>query len=87
MRAVGRELEEELEIFIQDFEELGSFSYKGAQHMVYGAELDRRITYYDDSELLDMKWFNLTAVRTLHATKKLHAGYELEAIELFRRNT
>ncbi|MEM7097477.1 MAG: NUDIX hydrolase [Pseudomonadota bacterium] len=85
IRTVARELEEELEIYIQNFSELGAFSYKGSQHIVYGAEIHDRITYYDDSELLDLQWFDLQSVRNLHAAKKLHAGYELQAIERFQR--
>lgn len=81
--AVQRELEEELELYHQQFIELGAYAYKGAQHIVYGATIDTRVTEYDESELLDLRWFTLGEVQNLHASGDLHAGYELQAIEQF----
>ena len=81
--AVRRELEEELELYHDQYSEIGAFTYKGAQHMVYGAHLSHRIDTYDDSELIDLKWYTLGQVKDLDAQRKLHAGYELEAISSF----
>ncbi len=85
--AVQRELEEELELYHRDFVEIGAFSYKGANHIVYGATIEFRISDYDTSELLDLGWFSMDEVRNLHASGDLHAGYELAAIEQFKQHS
>lgn len=81
--AVRRELEEELELHVPTFTEVGAFRYKGNEHMVYGARIDTRIDTYDDTELLEVGWYDLNQVRGLSAANRLHAGYELNAIETF----
>ena len=81
--AVQRELEEELEIYHQEFCEVGPFTYKGAQHMVYGADIHQTIHDFDRSELLQIKWFTLNEIESLASNRQLHAGYELEAILRF----
>ena len=81
--AVRRELEEEVELYLSDFEEIGAFNYKGAEHMVYGASTDYLVTEYDDSELLDLAWYSHAEVSSLAAQNKLHAGYELQAIDRY----
>ena len=81
--AVRRELEEELNLFVPDFVEIGAFRYKGHEHMVFGAEIFEKISSYDDSELLDIGWYNLNEINQLEQDQLLHAGYELEAIETF----
>lgn len=81
--AVRRELEEELELYLTDFTELGSYHYKGNDHMVYGAEVDYLVSSYDDSELLDLRWFDIAELQSLDAQRKLHAGYELQAVRQY----
>jgi len=81
--AVRRELEEELELQVSNLTEVGAFHYKSRDHMVFGARIDTRIDSYDETELLDIGWYTLNQVRNLSATNRLHAGYELRAIETF----
>ncbi len=81
--AVKRELREEFELSVDDVTEVGAYRYKGHQHMVYGADIDRQITYYDDSELLEIDWFSLSEIADLADHGKLHAGYEFDAISTF----
>ncbi len=81
--AVQRELEEELELYLQDFTEVGAYHYKGNDHMVFGAESDRLVLEYDDTELLDLRWFTLGELLDMDMDRKLHAGYELQAVRQF----
>lgn len=81
--AVKRELQEELQLNVEALLEVGAYTYKGHQHMVYGADVPTQTSYYDDSELLETKWYNLEQVKSLAADGKLHAGYELDAIQSF----
>ncbi len=83
LNAVIRELEEELELYLSHLTELGAYFYKGNDHMVFGAEADRLIQTYDDSELLDLRWFTLQELQQLESERKLHAGYELQAVRQF----
>lgn len=78
--AVRRELEEELSVFVPELLEIGVFHYKKSLHMVYGAELNEVIVDWDDSELLDIRWFSEDAVLELAEDNALHAAYELDAI-------
>lgn len=79
--AASREIEEELSIYLPDLLEVGSFPYKRALHMVYAAEVNEPIRDWDESELLDVRWFTEADVTTLKAENRLHANYELEAIQ------
>ena len=78
--AVRRELEEELSVYVPDLLEIGAFHYKKSLHMVYAAELLEPIGEWDDSELLEIGWFDQDAVEELAADTALHAAYELDAI-------
>ena len=82
--AVARELREELYVHLNEFTEVGDFHYKRALHKVFAAELDREIQDYDESELLDLRWFSGDAIVELAANNQLHAGYELQAIQLLQ---
>jgi ADP-ribose pyrophosphatase len=83
LNAVRRELEEELELYLSDFTEIGAYFYKGNDHIVFGADTDRLIQDYDESELLDLRWFSLQELQDLDRQRKLHAGYELQAVRQF----
>ena len=83
--AVQRELEEELDLYLTDFIEIGAYAYKGHDHIVYGAQSGYRVDDYDDKELLDLGWFSITQISEMARAGKLHAGYELQAIEQFFR--
>ncbi len=82
--AAARELEEELQIYHPDLVEVGAYKYKHAMHMVYAAPIEHEIDSFDDTELLDIGWFNETEVAKLSARSALHADYELEAIRRLR---
>lgn len=79
--AVSRELEEELSLFLPSLLEIGPYPYKRSLHMVYAAEVTEPIKEWDDTELLDIGWFGLEDVRELRSGNRLHANYELNAIE------
>ena len=81
--AVLRELEEELELYLPEVIEVGEYRYKGHDHMVFGATIEQKITAYDDTELLDIGWYNLNEIKELDLQQRLHAGYELDAIETY----
>lgn len=81
--AVQRELKEELELYLSEFIELGAYSYKGHDHMIFGADVDYLVTQYDEHELVDLRWFDIHELQALDAQRKLHAGYELQAVRQF----
>lgn len=81
--AVRRELEEELELYHTNFTELGAYRYKGHDHMIYGADINYLVNTFDEKELLDLRWFSLQELQDLDAQRKLHAGYELQAVRQF----
>lgn len=78
--AVKRELEEELSVFVPELIEVGPYPYKRSLHMVYAARISDPIGEWDESELLDVRWFDQAGVATLHLDDALHASYELDAI-------
>jgi ADP-ribose pyrophosphatase YjhB (NUDIX family) len=78
--AVRRELREELSLAVPELVPVGPYPYKRSQHMVYAAPVDEPIRRWDDTELLDVRWFNMDQVRSLKDDAALHADYELEAI-------
>ena len=79
--AVKRELQEELNLSITNLEQIGAFPYKGHQHMIFSAEIDRPIGKHSCWELLEIHWFSSSEVDTLAKDNKLHAGYEVLAIQ------
>ncbi len=80
--AVKRELREELDLQLDALIELGPYTYKGHQHLIYGADVDHAVEHYDTRELLELRWFSKTELNRL-APHHLHAGYELQAIDRF----
>jgi len=78
--AAARELEEELNVYVPDLMAVGAFPYKQAMHMVYAAPVYDPIHSWDESELLDVRWFTEPDVAALKAEGSLHADYELDAI-------
>ena len=82
--AVARELFEELGVHLSNFTDVGDFHYKRARHKVFAAELDLEVENYDQSELLDIRWFTEAEIVELDQNNQLHAGYELQAIRLLR---
>ena len=86
INAARRELREELELHLDDLVEIGPYTYKGHQHMVFGADIPHQIKNYDDTELLDTAWYSVPEIEKLATDGKLHAGYELEATQRFFEN-
>ena len=72
-----------LELHLSDLTEVGAYFYKGNDHIIFGAETDRLIQDYDEYELLDLRWFTLEELQRLDRDRRLHAGYELQAIRQF----
>ena len=83
--AAIRELQEELGVRDSDLLEIGSFSYKHAQHMVYAAPFAGEIRDYDDNELVEIGWFDEAGVAAFKTQRRLHAGYEFEAVQTLQR--
>lgn len=83
--AVARELHEELSLRDLALVELGAYAYKQADHMVFAAHLPGDIPRYDTTELLDVQWFSEQEVVDLRHSGKLHANYELQAIQALRQ--
>jgi 8-oxo-dGTP pyrophosphatase MutT (NUDIX family) len=79
-RAAARELAEELYLTIDEFVPVGAYYYKRAWHQVLAARTAATIQRFDERELLDVRWFDLPALETLAEQRRLHAGYELEAV-------
>jgi 8-oxo-dGTP pyrophosphatase MutT (NUDIX family) len=82
--AAIRELDEELNVKVADLLEIGAFSYKHAMHMVYAAPFAGEIRDYDDNELVEIGWFPEAGVADFKSQRRLHAGYELEAVQTLR---
>ena len=78
--AAIRELEEELSVYLPRLMEIGPYAYKKALHMVYAAPVTEPIRDWDNSELLDIRWFNIDDIQALKASNRLHANYELDAV-------
>ena len=79
-QTVRRELREELDLDLHKLTHVGNFEYKRALHAVYTSEVESKLLDYDDFELLDIQWFELAEIEQLEKAKRLHAGYELNAI-------
>jgi hypothetical protein len=52
---------------------------------VYAAPWHDEINHYDDMELDEIGWFEEGAIATLKTERRLHAGWELEAVQALRR--
>lgn len=78
--AAARELEEELNLYVPELITVGAYPYKQALHMVYAASIDDPVERWDETELIDVRWFTEPDVVALKAEGGLHADYELEAI-------
>ncbi len=83
--AAIRELEEELSVYLTRLTEIGPYAYKKALHMVYAAEVSEPIREWDDSELLDVRWFSVADIQELKTRNRLHANYELEAVRALQQ--
>ena len=72
-------------MYVPDMIEIGPFYYKKSLHMVYAAELSGPIIEWDDSELLEIGWFDEAAVARMASENVLHADYELDAIQALKQ--
>jgi hypothetical protein len=53
--------------------------------MVYAAPFAGEIRDYDDTELVEIGWFDEPRIADLKRQRRLHADYELEAVQTLRR--
>ncbi len=79
--AARRELREEIDLELGELQHVGAYDYKRRQHIVYAAETERTLFNYDEFELVEIDWFDLSGIEDLAARGRLHAGYELEAVK------
>ncbi|MEM1435616.1 MAG: NUDIX hydrolase [Pseudomonadota bacterium] len=86
-QAALREVREELGIELPTAREVGDFEYKRALHRVVAAEWRGGTPSFDRHELDAVDWFNLAQVESLAADARLHASYELRAIQQFEQLT
>lgn len=84
-QAAQRELREELYVRVSNVLEVGAFSYKSALHAVFAAPWHEEIRDFDDMELDEIGWFDEAAILSLKRERRLHAGWELEAVQTLRR--
>lgn len=80
--AACRELREELGVRIEPrvLTHVDDFRYKGGWHRVFAAPFEGQIDWFDRGELVRIGWHSLDEVVRLEARRRLHAGFEREAI-------
>jgi 8-oxo-dGTP pyrophosphatase MutT (NUDIX family) len=83
--AARRELDEELGIALGELIDCGEYRYKSARHKVYGARFDGVIADFDRAEIERIDWFSPRDVDELAQQRRLHAGFEAEALAAFLR--
>lgn len=81
--ALHRELDEELTVRVAEPVLLGDYRYKGARHQIFGAELAGKVGKIDRNEIADLAWLTLPEIAELAELKKLHAGFEAQAVERY----
>lgn len=82
---VKREMLEEFEIELDDWQEIGDFEYSRAMHKVFATKYDgRQDLKFDRKEILAIKWFNFEELEELNKKNMFHTGFELEAITRYR---
>lgn len=82
-----RELKEEFQIGIGNIVLLGDWEYRDEIHRVFGCEIKGRIDSYDTNEILDIVWLTYDEVVSFVEAGKFHTGFELEAIEEYRKQS
>jgi 8-oxo-dGTP pyrophosphatase MutT (NUDIX family) len=83
VEAARREIYEELTIDLEELHDVGSWSYKGYQHKIFGSVFAGEVGRIDYNEILEIDWFTLDDIRKLANRNSLHAGFELESVEQF----
>ena len=83
---IRRELLEELRLSAPYLIELGDCTYRGRTHRVFGCEIDTPIEWFDTDEILGIGWFSYEEVVGMAEASRLHMGFELGAIQAFRRH-
>ena len=82
-----RELKEEFQITVGNVVLLGDWEYRDEIHRVFSGQFNGRIEHYDANEILDIVWLTYDGVVGFVKAGKLHTGFELEAIEEYRKQT
>ncbi len=78
---------EEFRIVIGNVMMLGDWEYRNEIHRVFGGQFEDRIEHYDANEILDIVWLAYDDVVRFVKAGKLHTGFELEAIDEFRKQS
>lgn len=85
MAGLRRELVEELRLRVPYLVEVGDWRYRGHTHRVFGCEIAARVDWFRASEILGVGWFSYDEICAMADAERLHRGFELEAIGVFRR--
>ncbi len=80
-----RELGEELRLRVPYLIEVGDWRHREETYRIYGCELERAVRWFDAAELKTVAWFDYAAITELAADARLHKGFELEALDEYRR--
>jgi 8-oxo-dGTP pyrophosphatase MutT (NUDIX family) len=83
--AARREVEEELGIALGELIDCGEYRYKNARHKVYGGCFDGTVTAFDHAEIERIDWFSPDQVVEFARQRRLHAGFEADALATFLR--
>jgi 8-oxo-dGTP pyrophosphatase MutT (NUDIX family) len=81
-----REILEEVRLRVPYLIELGDCIYRGHTHRVFGCEIDSPVEWFDPKELLGIGWFSYAEVAGMAEADELRTGFELGAINSFRRH-
>jgi 8-oxo-dGTP pyrophosphatase MutT (NUDIX family) len=80
-----RELVEELRLRVPYLVAVGDWRFRGHTHRVFGCEIEASVEWFDSGELLGVGWFSYEEVHGMAQADRLRTGFELEAIDAFRR--
>jgi 8-oxo-dGTP pyrophosphatase MutT (NUDIX family) len=80
-----RELAEELGLRVPRLIEVGDWWRRDENHRVFGCEVERPSEWFNEDEILAVDWLDRDQVSRLAAARRLHMGFELDAITEFQR--
>ena len=83
---VRREIHEEFGMsLLGEIVEIGDWEYRGHWHKVFATKVHEEILRFDQSEILDAKWYEFDEVEQMDRSGDLHTGFELAAITRYRK--
>ena len=88
LATVKREILEEFKIELDDWQEIGDYSYRKAWHKVFACKYygDKKLDF-DRKEILNINWFNYADLLELEQNNMFHTGFELAAITKYRKKS